>query len=142
MSSKSLDFNEILSNAMMQFSKVSCIILCTARIASWHVKGVAAKDFSVIMSLSNAFSGFKGEADGGAQIQGAAQSIGNYVIDFICREKLLVIEVDGGQHADNKKDEERDAWLKSEGFKVLNQKMQKLLKNFFNSMNYRDYLEL
>ena len=46
-------------------------------------------------------------------------SIGNYVIDFICREKLLVIEVDGGQHADNKKDEERDAWLKSEGFKVL-----------------------
>ena len=53
-----------------------------------------------------------------------------------------MIEVDGGQHADNKKDEERDAWLKSEGFKVLNQKMQKLLKNFFNSMNYRDYLEL
>ena len=47
------------------------------------------------------------------------QSIGNYVIDFICLEKLLVIEVDGGQHADNKKDEERDAWLKSEGFKVL-----------------------
>ena len=85
---------------------------------------------------------FKGEADGGAQIQEAAQSIGNYVIDFICLEKLLVIEVDGGQHADNKKDEERDAWLKSEGFKVLNQKMQKLLKNFFNSMNYRDYLEL
>lgn len=30
-----------------------------------------------------------------------------------------MIEVDGGQHADNKKDEERDAWLKSEGFKVL-----------------------
>src|SRR3989337_4432228 len=69
-------------------------------------------------------------------------SIGNYVIDFICLEKLLAIEVDGGQHADNKKDEERDAWLKSEGFKGLNQKMQKLLKNFFNSMNYRDYLEL
>ena len=42
-----------------------------------------------------------------------------YVIDFICLEKLLVIEVDGGQHADNKKDEERDAWLKSEGFNVL-----------------------
>ncbi|MBI4684871.1 MAG: endonuclease domain-containing protein [Nitrospirae bacterium] len=47
------------------------------------------------------------------------QPIGNYVIDFICLEKSLVIEVDGGQHADNKKDEERDAWLKSEGFKVL-----------------------
>ena len=47
------------------------------------------------------------------------QPIGNYVIDFICLEKSLVIEVDGGQHADNKKDEERDTWLKSEGFKVL-----------------------
>ncbi|MBI5212229.1 MAG: endonuclease domain-containing protein [Nitrospirae bacterium] len=47
------------------------------------------------------------------------QPIGNYVIDFICLEKSLVIEVDGGQHADNKKDEERDAWLKLEGFKVL-----------------------
>ena len=47
------------------------------------------------------------------------QPLRNYVIDFICLEQSLVIEVDGGQHADNKKDEERDAWLKSEGFKVL-----------------------
>ena len=47
------------------------------------------------------------------------QPIGNYVIDLICLEKSLVIEVDGGQHADNKKDAERDAWLKLEGFKVL-----------------------
>ena len=31
----------------------------------------------------------------------------------------MAIEVDGGQHAANKKDEERDAWLKSGGFKVL-----------------------
>ena len=36
------------------------------------------------------------------------QPIGNYVIDFICLEKSLVIEVDGGQHADNKKDEETE----------------------------------
>ncbi|HDL20084.1 MAG TPA: endonuclease domain-containing protein [Nitrospirae bacterium] len=47
------------------------------------------------------------------------QPIGNYVVDFICLDKSLVIEVDGGQHAGNKKDEERDVWLKSEGFKVL-----------------------
>ena len=47
------------------------------------------------------------------------QPIGNYVIDFICLEQSLAIEVDGGQHADNKKDEERDVWLKAEGFKVL-----------------------
>ena len=47
------------------------------------------------------------------------QPIGNYVVDFICLEKSLVIEADGGQHADNTKDEERDVWLTSEGFKVL-----------------------
>ncbi len=47
------------------------------------------------------------------------QPIGNYVVDFICLEKSLVIEADGGQHADNTKDEERDAWLTSESFKVL-----------------------
>jgi very-short-patch-repair endonuclease len=40
------------------------------------------------------------------------------VVDYICLEKSLVIEADGGQHADNTKDEERDAWLTSEGFKV------------------------
>jgi very-short-patch-repair endonuclease len=47
------------------------------------------------------------------------QPIGNYVVDFICLEKALVIEVDGGQHAGNREDEERDAWLASEGFRVL-----------------------
>ena len=47
------------------------------------------------------------------------QPIGNYVVDFICLEKSLVIEVDGGQHADNTKDKERDTWLTSESFKVL-----------------------
>ena len=47
------------------------------------------------------------------------QPIGNYVVDFICLEKSLVIEADGGQHVDNTKDEGRDAGLTSEGFKVL-----------------------
>ncbi len=47
------------------------------------------------------------------------QPIGNYAVDFICLEKSLVIEVDGGQHAENTKDEERDARLTSEGYKVL-----------------------
>ncbi len=45
--------------------------------------------------------------------------IGNYVVDFICLEKSLVIEVDGRQHACGTKDKERGAWLTLEGFKVL-----------------------
>ena len=48
------------------------------------------------------------------------QPIGKYVVDFVCFEKKIIIEVDGGQHAvETKKDTERDEWLRSQGFKVL-----------------------
>lgn len=46
--------------------------------------------------------------------------LGHYVVDFVCLEEKLVIELDGGQHAENVEyDKERDAWLHSEGYKVL-----------------------
>lgn len=45
--------------------------------------------------------------------------IGGYVVDFACLEARLVVEVDGGQHADSADDKERDAWLRSQGFRVL-----------------------
>jgi very-short-patch-repair endonuclease len=48
------------------------------------------------------------------------QPIGSYIVDFICFEKRLVIEVDGGQHAEQVKlDSIRDKWLKVQGYKVL-----------------------
>jgi len=48
------------------------------------------------------------------------QPIGNYIVDFVCFEKRVVIEVDGGQHAvERKKDKERDNWLKGQDLKVL-----------------------
>jgi len=48
------------------------------------------------------------------------EPMGNYVLDFICYEKSLIIELDGGQHStEHEKDEERDTWLKQQGFKVL-----------------------
>jgi very-short-patch-repair endonuclease len=43
----------------------------------------------------------------------------NYILDFVCLERRLVIEIDGGQHADSKRDEKRDAVLASEGFQVI-----------------------
>ena len=47
-------------------------------------------------------------------------SVGAYVVDFICLEKKLIIEVDGGQHAANQKpDMERTRWLEGQGFKVI-----------------------
>ncbi|MGH8491773.1 MAG: endonuclease domain-containing protein [Moraxellaceae bacterium] len=45
--------------------------------------------------------------------------LGPYIVDFICLEQKLVIEVDGSQHADSAEDVARDAWLGSQGFKVV-----------------------
>ena len=47
------------------------------------------------------------------------EAIGPYVVDLICREKRLVIEVDGGQHADSARDRVRDAALAADGYSVL-----------------------
>ena len=45
--------------------------------------------------------------------------IGKYIVDFICADKMLIIELDGGQHADNPDDKIRDHWLKSQGYRIL-----------------------
>jgi very-short-patch-repair endonuclease len=47
------------------------------------------------------------------------EPIGPYTVDFICREARLIIEVDGGQHADNPHDVVRDQWLASHIYRVL-----------------------
>ncbi len=46
--------------------------------------------------------------------------LGRYVVDFVCLEEKLIIELDGGQHADSLEyDRERDSWLRSQGYTVL-----------------------
>jgi very-short-patch-repair endonuclease len=55
------------------------------------------------------FSGFKFKRQ---------QPIEYYIVDFVCLEHRLVIEVDGGQH-DVCVDGERTQWLKDRGFRVL-----------------------
>jgi very-short-patch-repair endonuclease len=48
------------------------------------------------------------------------QPVGVYVVDFLCPEKKLIVELDGGQHQERVDyDSNRDAWLKSEGYTVL-----------------------
>jgi very-short-patch-repair endonuclease len=43
-----------------------------------------------------------------------------YIVDFVCREKKFIIELDGNQHADAKEyDEERTIYLEAQGYKVL-----------------------
>jgi very-short-patch-repair endonuclease len=45
--------------------------------------------------------------------------IGPYVVDFACKSQRLVLEIDGGQHADNEVDRIRDQRLLEQGYKVL-----------------------
>ncbi|MCJ7596571.1 MAG: DUF559 domain-containing protein [Desulfobacterales bacterium] len=48
------------------------------------------------------------------------EPVGKYVVDFVCYQKRIVVEVDGGQHSkESSKDEERDRWFRKQGFKVL-----------------------
>jgi very-short-patch-repair endonuclease len=45
--------------------------------------------------------------------------VGPYILDFACVEHRLVIEADGGQHADSDYDERRTAWLEGQGWRVV-----------------------
>lgn len=48
--------------------------------------------------------------------------IGNYIADFICFEKRLVIEIDGPSHLDDEqkaRDAIRDQWFRQQGLRVL-----------------------
>jgi very-short-patch-repair endonuclease len=49
-------------------------------------------------------------------------TIGPYFADFACHSKRLIIELDGGHHAEGaqvQRDAEREAYLKRNGYRVL-----------------------
>ncbi len=46
--------------------------------------------------------------------------LGCYIVDFICLEARLIVEVDGSQHIERKEyDLQRSAWLVEQGFRIL-----------------------
>ena len=57
------------------------------------------------------------------QLEGAKfrkqQPIGPFIVEFACQEHRLIIEADGGQHAENVSDAKRTAFLESKGYRVL-----------------------
>lgn len=46
--------------------------------------------------------------------------VGTYIVDFLCQDAMLIIELDGGQHAEQQNyDQRRTHWLESQGFRVM-----------------------
>jgi very-short-patch-repair endonuclease len=45
--------------------------------------------------------------------------VGAYIVDFDCLDGRLIVEIDGGQHAESRRDKVRDAWLQTQRFVVL-----------------------
>ena len=50
------------------------------------------------------------------------QPIGDYIVDFICKEAKIIIEIDGGQHNEPENieyDKTRTEYLNTLGYKVI-----------------------
>jgi len=50
------------------------------------------------------------------------QPIGPYIVDFVCFDRKLIIEIDGGHHSEDKllmKDNDRSKWLTEQNYQVL-----------------------
>jgi len=45
--------------------------------------------------------------------------IGPFVADFASIEQKLVVELDGGQHAESKRDARRDSFLRTKGWRIM-----------------------
>ena len=48
--------------------------------------------------------------------------IGPFIVDFVCHDARVIVEIDGGQHfedAHEKRDAQRDAFLAGKGYRVL-----------------------
>ena len=63
--------------------------------------------------------------------------IGDYIVDFVCLEHWLVVECDGSQYTNSERDAVRDAWLASQGFRVLrfwNHDVLKARKNVIDTI--------
>ena len=43
-----------------------------------------------------------------------------YIVDFVCDQSSLIVELDGGQHAERfEQDTERTRWLEQRGYRVI-----------------------
>ena len=52
-----------------------------------------------------------------------------YILDFVCFEARLIVEVDGGQHSESRSDAVRDRYFEAAGFRVPRCWNDEVLKN-------------
>ena len=45
--------------------------------------------------------------------------VGPFIADFLCRSQRLVIELDGGQHCENERDESRTRLIEAQGYRLI-----------------------
>jgi very-short-patch-repair endonuclease len=56
--------------------------------------------------------------------------IGRYIVDFVCPARRLIVELDGGQHADQQDyDAARTAFLEGQGYRVMRFQNGEVLRN-------------
>lgn len=69
--------------------------------------------------------------------------VGRYIADFCCRKKKLIIELDGGQHNEERQiesDKIRDEYLRKKGYEVLricNNELDRNLDGVLNEIYYK-----
>lgn len=57
-------------------------------------------------------------------------NIGPYIVDFLCKQHRLIIEIDGKIHDYQKEyDQERDAYLQEHGYRVLRVTNREVIQN-------------
>jgi 2-isopropylmalate synthase len=61
--------------------------------------------------------------------------IGAYIADFVCFEYRLIVECDGAQHAESRRDIRRDAWLEAQWFAIARFWNHEILRERENVLN-------
>jgi very-short-patch-repair endonuclease len=58
--------------------------------------------------------------------------LGRFIVDFLCAERRLIVEIDGDQHgrdANRRRDQGRTRWLESQGFRVVRFSNRDVMQN-------------
>lgn len=58
--------------------------------------------------------------------------IGQFIVDFVCLDKMLIVEIDGGYHnnpTQQKDDKIREEWLKKQGYRIIRFTNEEIIGN-------------